>query len=84
MPHKDIEAILVEELERAKAAHKEAAREFKTMSLDIPSGLPSPDGRVRIDNAGVAYRSTMEAYARALKEFSDFISRGEVPPRLKE
>jgi hypothetical protein len=82
MRREEIESLLSKSLELAKTAHKDAARDFRAACADIPSGLPGPDGRAKIDIAGIAYRSTMDTYARALREYSDFISYGTVPASL--
>lgn len=80
----EIERVLRDELHRARTAHEQAKEEFKITSAEIPSGLPHPDGVTRIANAGNANASALVAYARAVKEFNDFILHGIIPERLKD
>lgn len=84
MLHRDeIGDILREEVQRARRVYEVAHAHFSSVTTDIPSHLPSPDGTDRIRNAGKAYRATMDAYSAALKEFNDFLTSGVVPERLK-
>lgn len=78
-----IEAILRDEVERAKRAYQQAHTDFHGVTADIPSGLPEPDGTDRIRNAGNVYRSTMNIYSDALREFNNFVTDGVIPDRLK-
>ncbi len=80
----EIERVLREELERARRAHDQAKETFSDIVADLPSGLPPPDGGMRIDKAGRAECSTLEAYAQAIREFNEFVIHGTVPERLKE
>jgi hypothetical protein len=78
-----IERVLTEDLDRARQAYDTASREFKTVTLEIPSGLPHPDGTDRIRIMGDAYNSAMKQYAVALQEFNAFVTHRVVPERLK-
>jgi hypothetical protein len=78
----EIETILRDEVGRARRAYQQAHLDFNSVTADIPSGLPAPDGTERIRNAGHAYRSTMNVYSDALREFNNFITDGVIPERL--
>jgi hypothetical protein len=80
----EIENVLIAELDRTKMAHDKARKEFNALLADIPSGLPYPDGTLRMTKAGRANTQTMDAYARALREFNAFIIDGSIPERLKK
>ena len=80
----EIPRILRDEVNRARTAYENAHTEFKAITTDIPSGIPAPDGALRIRNAGAKYRDTMEEYNQALDEFNVFIKNGTIPERLKE
>ncbi len=71
-------------MEQARRAYEQAHEAFNSVTSDIPSGLPQPDGTDRIRNAGQVYRSTMNHYSEALREFNTFISGGAVPDHLKK
>lgn len=79
----EIERVLREELERARRAHDQAKETFSDIVADVPSGLPPPDGGMRIDKAGRAECSTLEAFAQAIREFNEFVLHGTIPERLK-
>ncbi len=51
---------------------------------DIPSGIPQPDGSMRISQKAKADSIAREAHRLTLLEFSDFILRGVVPGRLSD
>jgi hypothetical protein len=83
LSRRDIEVILFDEVERRKSALVGAQKDFTEFSGDIPSGLPHPDGVLRIRNAGSRQSAALKAYSQALLEFNKFIVHGEVPERLK-
>jgi hypothetical protein len=79
----EIARILRDKVTHARKAYESAHTAFNTITADIPSGLPHPDGTDRIRFAGSTYRSTMNAYSEALHEFNVFISDGIIPERFK-
>jgi len=80
----EIERTLRREVEHFHKAYNIATNEFQNVAADIPSGLPCPDGTDRLINAGKAYRFAMNAYAKALEEYNDFVLTGSIPERLKK
>jgi hypothetical protein len=78
----EIEEILRAELEQAKSRHESARDEFTRVCGDIPSGLPHPDGALRIKNARREQTAAQEAFADAVRRFNAFILRGEIPDQL--
>jgi hypothetical protein len=80
----EIETILKADLDLARLTYESARVEFSVVMSDIPSGLPQPDGTIRIRNAGALYNAAVQAYTEALREFNAFITEGVVPVRLNE
>ena len=79
----EIEKNLRGELERTQAAYKTARSEFRSVMADVPSGIPHPDGVMRIEQSGQAFRFASDAYTSALKRFMDFATNRIVPNDLK-
>ncbi len=79
----EIERLLFADLERAREKYHGARNVLIDATHDIPSGLPHPDGAVRIRNAGKDSFETLEAYAQALKEFDQFLLSGKIPERYR-
>jgi hypothetical protein len=75
--------VLKENLEAARLAVRSAATEFRAIIADIPSGLPNPDGNLRIHHAGATCESALETYRVALEEFNDHFAYGAIPDRFK-
>ena len=79
----EVEKNLRGELERTQAAYKTARSEFRSITRDVPSGIPHPDGTLRIEQSAQAYRLASEAYVSALKRFSAFAVNRIIPDDLK-
>ena len=77
--HLDIELRLKRELDRAREEYGTASRAFDLMVKDIPSGIPQPDGDLRIRQAAEASRAALRNYTLALKRFSLYTLSGIVP-----
>ncbi len=77
-----IEEFLKEQLERARAEYDAAHKKFDSLIMDIPSGIPQPDGNLRIRQAGEASRAALQNYKRALKRFSEYALSRTVPKDL--
>ncbi len=77
-----IEELLKGQLDRARAEYDTAHKKFDLLIKDIPSGIPQPDGNLRIRQAGEASRSTLQNYKHALKRFSEYTMSGTVPKDL--
>jgi hypothetical protein len=78
----EVSRILRDEVIRARMAYQSAHTEFNAIATDVQSGEPTPNGALRLGNAGAKYRSTMEEYYRALNEFNALLNDGTVPERL--
>lgn len=75
--------ILRAEVDQACEAYAKAKQNFWHISADVPTGLPHPEGRQRIENASRAQTVAMVAYTRALRRFNEFLLNGTVPEDLK-
>ena len=58
----DIEQRLKGELDKAREAYGAASREFDLLIKGIPSGIPQPDGGLRIQQASEASRAALQNY----------------------
>ena len=76
------EALTQEVLETT--VHKaEAFRKFEAIMLNVPSGLPQPDGVQQIKNASNELSIARKEMARAYARLSDYLDQGIVPADLK-
>src|SRR3954468_24528046 len=80
--HEEIGRKLRNELRRTQSEHAVAKERFNGIANQTPSGLPHPDGALRIQQAGREYRRSIELYTRALKHYTDFTIHGIAPPPL--
>ena len=80
--HREIEQRLLEQLDRARLAHVSATARFDLLVKECQSGLPHPDGSLRIHQAGKDSRLALHHYMQALTRFTEFILRGTVPEDL--
>jgi len=78
----DIEQCLKGELDKAREAYGAASREFDLLIKGIPSGIPQPDGDLRIQQASEASRAALQNYLFALERFSQYALAGRVPEDL--
>ena len=78
----EIEQRLKGDLEKARVEYQAACAEFHSLVQDIPSGIPQPDGELRIRQTGEASRAALQNYTRALKRFSQYTLAGIVPKDL--
>lgn len=79
-----IHTALKDELAVATEQAVQATEAFLWVTLEIPSGLPHPDGIQRVHNAS---RDVSHARARmslAHKRLNDYVERGIVPEDLKQ
>ncbi len=85
MPSREeVEFILVADLERATRSFRKAAAEFQALIAEVPSGIPSPDGSLRLREAGERKRSALNALNAALQRHSAFVLDGRIPVDLAE
>ena len=67
---REILQFLREQLDVARIEYTKASAQFDLMVKEVPSGIPQPDGHLRIHEAGQASRAALENYMRALKRFA--------------
>jgi hypothetical protein len=81
---KQIEEILAQELKRAETNWRLQKARFTEIVGDIPSGLPHPDGVMRIKIAAEHHNRALREYRTALSEFTAFTIHLVVPSRFKQ
>ena len=77
--HQEIGEKLREELRTTQRDYARAITNFDAVVMQTPSGLPHPDGALRVQQAGYESRRTLELYTRALKRYADFALHGVLP-----
>ncbi len=84
MERAEIEKILHDELERARALYDSETTDFHVATKDMTPVDPNyPDRTTAIRTAGEDRRSALQAYTLALERFTDFIIHGVVPDDLR-
>ena len=78
----EVGRVLKEQLDQAYAAHIAAGARFDLIVKEGPSGLPHPDGVLRMQQAGSEAKAALNHYMWALKRFSDFTLSWTVPEDL--
>jgi hypothetical protein len=76
---REIRAALQREILESTARADAASKELIAIMGDIPSGLPQPDGSVRIQNAAHALAAARKAMMQAHSRLNDFADRGVFP-----
>jgi hypothetical protein len=76
---RQIRAALNGEILAATARAHAASEELRAIMRDIPSGLPQPDGSLRIQNAAHALAAARNEVMEAHSRFDEFLARGVVP-----
>ncbi len=74
-----IARLLREKMQAAREEHEHAIRAFDSVATGIPSGLPFPDGVIRIQQAGAASLRALEQYRAASRRYHEYIRYGIVP-----
>ena len=70
---REVLQFLRELLDGARTEYTKASAEFDLIVKDVPSGIPQPDGTLRIHKVGQASRAALQHYMRALKRLVDFL-----------
>ena len=83
-PIREIEKIIVDDLARATALFQKESTRFREVMADLPSGLPHPDGSLRVQQTSAAYRKAAADLEFALKRHHAFFVRRIVPDDLQE
>jgi hypothetical protein len=81
--NRQIRAALNGEILAATARAHAASEELRAIMRDIPSGLPQPDGSLRIQNAAHALAAARNQVMEAHSRFDEFLARGVVRDDLK-
>jgi hypothetical protein len=68
----EIAELLKKQLDAAYAEYLMANARLDAVVKESPSGLPHPDGSLRLQQAGVAARAAFQIYLSALREFTEF------------
>jgi hypothetical protein len=77
-----IEEALLSDLDKLRGNAQRAQALLLSVTSDVPSELPHPDGVQRIRNAGRAQKVALTKYADALREFNEFVLHGTIPARF--
>ena len=78
-----IERILRSELDRTHRLYKAEAAHFRSVTQDIPSRIPHPDGVTRIRQDCDKHNHALDAYTAALRRFNDYAINRIVPDDLE-
>ena len=78
----DIGDILRAEVERAVRRHRTAGKCLKIVTMDVPSGLPAPDGSLQIQQFAQEVKTASIELRRALTRFNGFVLNGIIPEDL--
>ena len=81
-PPSQIQSILAEQLYSAKCRFLSASARFREVIYDVPSGIPHPDGTLRIQQAGAEKTAALNELSRALDRYHEFMAKGKVPNDL--
>jgi hypothetical protein len=73
------EEVLRANLERAKTQAQKASESFIDMIRGIPSGIPHPDGSLRVQQAANEQRRAMAALNQALHRLTEFLVERTIP-----
>jgi DNA-binding NtrC family response regulator len=74
-----IERRLADDLNEAISQYRHVQSLELEIIHEVPSGLPSPDGVMRIMRAGQATRAAFDQYRQALARYRDFMDQGVIP-----
>ena len=75
----DIRRKLGLEVEAAYSNYARAAKAFREILSDVPSGLPHPDGALRLEQSGSGSKRALKAFSVALNRYTEFVLNGVVP-----
>jgi CheY-like chemotaxis protein len=62
-------------LEETRRRYLDSSRRFLDVTRDVPSGLPSPDGVTRLENAASTRRLAFHDYRKALKNMDHYLEQ---------
>ena len=70
---------LLEELKKAGEEFNHITRESTKIIMDVPSGIPLPDGKVRIVQAAQKAKFAFQKYQEAVHGYCDFLKSSTEP-----
>ncbi|HTA42296.1 MAG TPA: hypothetical protein VK789_07610 [Bryobacteraceae bacterium] len=76
--------ILRSNVDRTKEEYNRSKERFLRDATGVPTGLPHPDGALRVELAARAQSAAAVAYANALRRFNQFFLDGAIPEDLAE
>ena len=79
-----VRSTLIQDIVEATALKNEASGAFEIVMGQFPSGLPHPDGSLRIKNASVKLSIARKGIFKARNRLNDFLRCGIVPEDLKQ
>jgi hypothetical protein len=75
--------LLQENLKAAEQRRDVASERFHEIMSEVPSGIPHPDGTLRIQLVSREYTSAREEVAAALAKLNDYLAHGKIPPDME-
>jgi YesN/AraC family two-component response regulator len=63
----------------AKAEWRQSIQELNQIVADVPSGIPHPDGTLRIQRAGLKRKAAYEKYRAAYRTYREAVKLGGLP-----
>ncbi len=78
-----VRSALIQEIVEATALKNQASGAFEIVMGQFPSGLPHPNGSLRIKNASVKLSIASKGIFKAHNRLNDFLRCGIVPEDLK-
>ena len=79
---KRIEQNLRTELERTSGLYRKARAHFRSVTREVPSGIPYLDNVIRITQAADNHNRALDAYKTALMRLNDYAIRKTIPNDL--
>ena len=81
--HPDIGRRLAQDLDHARREYDRTKVRFDVIMREVPSGIPHPDGTLRLQQAGKESRRALELYTKAVDRYSNFLLHGTIPEDLE-
>ena len=73
--------VLLEEVNRSRSEWLSATAAFDQLMQDLPHAIETPDGAVRIQQAGLTRRAALKNYQAVLARYNDAIKQAAVWPK---
>jgi hypothetical protein len=62
-------------VEATREKYHQSQRAFDAIVNEVPSGIPPPDGVLRIEQVSRERKSDHQNYMKALRDFTDFLTK---------